>query len=153
MNSTLLLFSNLPTAEQIILCGVRTWANNIRLNKDPIPALRSFYKTFHLDEVSILMNDFMTLVCIGYRVQLDLRCNCNMIISNHEQILLETFYYSQIHFRDLEKYTLRNIVKDKYISEVMVITKTISKAFKKNAYEFKCSENYFKQKPKYISNL
>ena len=144
MKSNFLLFSNLSNTEQIILCGIRTWANNIRLNKDPIQALKCFYKPLYLEGISTLTNKFMSIICIGYKVHLDLRCNCNMIISNHEQILLESFYYSQIRFEDLEKKTLNNIVKYSYIEEAMCITKKINKVLKKNTYEIKCRDGFFK---------
>ncbi len=96
MKTKFLLFSELNITEQIILSGIRTWANNIRLNKDPILPLKYFYKPFSLKNVSTLIDDLMSTICIGHKVHLDFRCNCNMIISNHEQSILEMLYYSQI---------------------------------------------------------
>ena len=144
MTSRFVLFSNLSTTEQIILSGIRTWANNIRFNKDPVPSLKCFYKPFNLENISILTDDFMKLICTGFKVHLDLRCNCNMIISKHEQILLETLYYSQIRFEYLESKTLNNILKSSYIKEAMSITKKINKLLIKNTYKLECKESYFK---------
>ena len=138
-----LLFSDLSQTEQIILSGIRTWANNIRFNKNPIPSLKCFYKSFKLENVSTLTNDLMSAICFGYKVHLDLRCNCNMIISNHEQIILEALYYSQIKFYDLERKSLSNIVKDKYIREVMFVNKKINELLIKNKYKFECRDSYF----------
>ena len=143
MATKFLLFSELSITEQIILSGIRTWANNIRFNKDPILPLKCFYKTFNLENVSTLINNFMVTLCIGYRVHLDLRCNCNMIISDHEQIILESLYYSQIHFEDLENKTLNNLVKSSYVKELMFISKKINKQLLKYKFEFKCRDNYF----------
>lgn len=143
MNSRFLLFSELRITEQIILSGMRTWANNIRLNKDPILPLKFFYKPFNLENVSTLTNDFMSIICIGYKVHLDLRCNCNLIISDHEQILLESLYYSQLRFEDLERKTLSNVVKSSYVKEVMFISKKINKLLLKYKYEFECRDGYF----------
>ena len=143
MTSKFLLFSDLSEPEQIILSGIRTWANNIRFNKNPIPSLKCFYKSFNLENVSTITNDLMSAICVGYKVHLDLRCNCNMIISNHEQIILEALYYSQIKFYDLERKSLRNIVKDKYIKEVMFVNKKINKLLIKSKYEFECRDSYF----------
>ena len=143
MSSKFLLFSELSITEQIILSGIRTWANNIRLNKDPILSLKCFYRPFNLENVSTLTNDFMSTICVGYKIHLDLRCNCNMIISDHEQVLLESLYYSQLRFDDLERKTLSNIVKKPYIKEVMSITKKINKQLSKYKYEFECRDSYF----------
>ena len=143
MTSKFLLFSDLSQTEQIILSGIRTWANNIRFNRNPIPSLKCFYKSFNLEYVSTITNDLMSAICVGYKVHLDLRCNCNMIISNHEQIILEALYYSQIKFYDLERKSLSNIVKDEYIKEVMFINKKINKLLIKSNYEFECRDSYF----------
>ena len=143
MLSKFLLFSELSMTERIILSGIRTWANNIRLNKDPILPLKCFYRPFNLENVSTLTNDFMSTICVGYKIHLDLRCNCNMIISDHEQVLLESLYYSQLRFDDLERKTLSNIIKSSYIREVMSITKKINKLLSKYKYEFECRDNYF----------
>ena len=143
MSSKFLLFSELSMTERIILSGIRTWANNIRLNKDPILPLKCFYRPFNLENVSTLTNDFMSTICVGYKIHLDLRCNCNMIISDHEQTILEMLYYSQIKFHDLERKTLSIIVKDKYIREVMFVNKKINKLLIKNKYEFECRDSYF----------
>ena len=143
MLSKFLLFSELNMTEQIILSGIRTWANNIKFNKDPILPLKCFYKQFNLENLSTLTDELMRAICIGYKVHLDLRCNCNMIISNHEQIILEALYYSQINFYDLERKSLSNIVKDKYIREVMFVNKKITKLLIKNKYEFECRDSYF----------
>ena len=143
MTSKFLLFSELNITEQIILSGIRTWANNIKFNKDPILALKFFYKPFNLENVSTLTDDLMSAICMGYKVHLDLRCNCNMIISNHEQIILEMLYYSQIKFYDLERKILSIIVKDKYMREVMFVNKKINELLIKNKYEFKCRDSYF----------
>tara|TARA_B100000941_G_scaffold93442_1_gene64875 strand:- start:56 stop:511 length:456 start_codon:yes stop_codon:yes gene_type:complete len=143
MASKFLLFSDLSHTEQIILSGIRTWANNIRFNKNPIPSLKCFYKSFNLENISTLTNDLMSAICIGYKVHLDLRCNCNMIISDHEQIILEALYYSQIKFYDLERKSLSNIVKDKYIREVMFVNKKINELLIKNKYKFECRDSYF----------
>ena len=148
MSSKFLLFSDLSQTEQIILSGIRTWANNIRFNKNPTPSLKCFYKSFDLENISTLTNDLMSVICIGYKVHLDLRCNCNMIISDHEQIILESLYYSQIKFDNLERKTLSNIVTDKHIREVMLINKKINKLLIKNKYEFKCRDNYFNSNSK-----
>ena len=113
MTSKFLLFSELNITEQITLSGIRTWANNIKFNKDPILPLKCFYKQFNLENFSTLTDELMSTICIGYKVHLDLRCNCNMIISDHEQSILEMLYYSQIKFHDLERKTLSIIVKDK----------------------------------------
>tara|TARA_A100001015_G_scaffold200456_1_gene223813 strand:+ start:1321 stop:1776 length:456 start_codon:yes stop_codon:yes gene_type:complete len=143
MLSNFLLFSELNITEQIIISGMRTWANNIRLNKDPILALKCFYKPFNLENVSTLIDELMSAICIGYKVHLDFRCNCNMIISNHEQTILETLYYSQIKFYDLERKTLSIIVKDKYKREVMFVNKKINEFLIKNKYKFECRDSYF----------
>ena len=143
MGSKFLLFSELSLTEQIILSGIRTWRNNIMLNKDPIQSLKSFYKPFNLEKISTLTNNFMSTICIGYKVHLDIRCNCNMIISNHEQMILETFYYSQLRFEDLERNTLSNFVKSNSIKELMSITKKINRLLKENKYEFECKDSYF----------
>ena len=144
MTSKFLLFSELNMTEQITLSGIRTWANNIKFNKDPILPLKCFYKQFNLVNFSTLTDELMSTICIGYKVHLDLRCNCNMIISDHEQTILEILYYSQIKFHDLERKTLSNIVKDKYIREVMRVNKKINKLLINNKYEFECRDNYFK---------
>ena len=81
MTSKFLLFSELNMTEQIILSGIRTWANNIKFNKDPILPLKCFYKQFNLENFSTLTDELM--IGIGYKVHLDLRCNCNMIISEN----------------------------------------------------------------------
>ena len=143
MKSKLLLFSELNMTEQIILSGVRTWANNIKFNKDPILPLKCFYKQFNLENFSSLTDELMSKICIGFKVHLDLRCNCNMVISDHEQAILEMLYYSQIKFSDLERKTLSIIVKDNYIREVMLVNKKINKLLIKNKYEFECRESYF----------
>ena len=143
MTSKFLLFSELKMTEQIILSGIRTWANNIKFNKDPIPPLKCFYKQFNLESISTLTDELMSTICIGYKVHLDFRCNCNMIISDHEQAILEMLYYSQIKFYDLERKTLSIIVKDKYIREVMFVNKKINKLLIKNKYEFECRDSYF----------
>ena len=49
MTSKFILFSELNMTEQIILSGIRTWANNIKFNKDPILPLKCFYKQFNLE--------------------------------------------------------------------------------------------------------
>ena len=46
MISKFLLFSELNITEQIILSGIRIWANNIKFNKDTILPLKFFYKQF-----------------------------------------------------------------------------------------------------------
>ena len=143
MSQKFLLFSELNIAEQIILSGIRTWANNIRINKNPILPLKCFYKPFKLEDMSTLIDDLMSTICIGYKAHLDLRCNCNMIISIHEQIILEMLYYSQIKFYDLESKTLSIIVKDKYKIEVMFANKKINKLLIENKYEFECRDSYF----------
>ena len=143
MASKFLLFSELSMTERIILSGIRTWANNIKLNKDPILPLKCFYKPFNLENISTLTNDFMSAICIGYKVHLDLRCNCNMIISDHEQILLESLYYSQLRFKDLERKTLSNVIKNSYVKEVMFISNKINKQLLKCKYEFECRNSYF----------
>ena len=143
MISKFLLFSELNITEQIILSGIRTWANNIKFNKDPILQLKCFYKQFNLVNFSTLTDELMSTICIGYKVHLDLRCNCNMIISDHEQTILEMLYYSQIKFHDLERKTLSIIVKDKYIREVMLVNKKINELLIKNKYEFECRDSYF----------
>ena len=143
MISKFLLFSELNITEQIILSGIRIWANNIKFNKDPILPLKCLYKQFNLVNFSTLTDELMSTICIGYKVHLDLRCNCNMIISDHEQAILEMLYYSQIKFHDLERKTLSIIVKDKYIREVMFVNKKINKLLIKNKYEFECRDNYF----------
>ncbi len=143
MKYKFLLFSELSMTERVILSAIRTWANNIRLNKNPILPLKCFYKPFNLENVSTLTNDFMSIICVGYKVHLDLRCNCNMIISNHEQILLETLYYSQLRFEDLERRTLGYIVKTDYIKEIMSLSKKINKILINNKYEFECRDSYF----------
>ena len=146
MISKFLLFSELNKTEQIILSGIRTWANNIRFNKNPIQPLKCFYKPFNLENVSTLTDELMSAICIGYKVHLDLRCNCNMIISVHEQAILEMLYYSQIKFYDLERKILSIIVKDKYIRNVMFVNKKINKLLIKNKYEFECRDIYFNSK-------
>ena len=146
MTTRFLLFSELNITEQIILSGIRTWANNIRLNKDPILPLKYFYKPFSLKNVSTLIDDLMSTICIGHKVHLDFRCNCNMIISNHEQTILEMLYYSQIKFYDLERKTLSIIVNDKYEREVMFVNKKINKILIKNKYKFECRDSYFNSK-------
>ena len=143
MASKFLLFSELNMTEQIILSGIRTWANNIKFNKDPILPLKCFYKQFNLENFSTLTDELMSTICIGYKVHLDLRCNCNMIISDHEQAILEMLYYSQIKFYDLERKTLSIIVKDKYTKEVMFVNKKINKLLIKKKYEFECRDSYF----------
>ena len=144
MISKFLLFSELNITEQIILSGIRIWANNIKFNKAPILPLKCFYKQFNLENFSNLTDELMSTICICYKVHLDLRCNCNMIISDHEQAILEMLYYSQIKFHDLERKTLSIIVKDKYIRKVMFVNKKINKLLIKNKYEFECRDNYFK---------
>jgi len=143
MLSKFLLFSELSMTERIILSGIRTWANNIKLSKDPIQPLKCFYRPFNLENVSTLTNDFMSIICVGYKIHLDLRCNCNMIISDHEQILLEALYYSQLRFGNLERKTLNNIVKSSYVKDVMFITNKINKILLINNYGFDCREGYF----------
>ena len=143
MTSKFLLFSELNMTEQIILSGIRTWANNIKFNKDPILPLKCFYKQFNLEMCSTLTDELMSSICTGYKVHLDIRCNCNMIISDHEQVILEMLYYSQIKFHDLERKTLSIVVKDKYIREVMFINEKINKLFIKNKYKFECRDSYF----------
>ena len=143
MGSRFLLFSELCQTEQIILSGIRTWANNIRFNKNPIPSLECFYKSFNLENISTLTDDLMCIICTNYKVHLDLRCNCNMIISNHEQIILESLYYSQIKFDELERKTLINIVKDKYAREVMLVNNKINKILIKNKYNFESRDSHF----------
>ena len=151
MTSKFLLFSELNMLEQIILSGIRTWANNIKFNKDPILPLKCFYKQFNLENFSSLTNELMSKICIGYKVHLDLRCNCNMIISDHEQAILEMLYYSQIKFYNLERKTLSIIVKDKYIREVMFVNKKIIKILIKNKYQFECRDSYFNSNIKCFS--
>lgn len=143
MKTKFLLFTELSITERIVLSGIRTWANNIRINKDPNLPLKLFYKPFNLENLSTLTNDFMSIICIGYKVHLDLRCNCNMIISDHEQVLLEALYYSQIRFYDLESKTLSNIVKSSYIKEIALTTKKINKLLIKYKYKFECRDSYF----------
>ena len=143
MSSKCLFFSELNITEQIILSGMRTWANNIRLNKDPILPLKCFYKPFSLENLSNLIDDLMSTICIGHKVHLDFRCNCNMIISNHEQTILEMLYYSQIKFYDLERKTSSIIIKDKYKREVMFVNKKINKLLIKNKFKFECRDSYF----------
>ena len=143
MESKFLLFTELGMTERIILSGIRTWANNIRSNKDPILPLKCFYKQFNLENFSTYTHELMSAICIGYKVHLDLRCNCNMIISDHEQAILEMLYYSQIKFYDLERKTLSIIVKDKYIKEVMLVNKKINKLLTRNKFEFECRDSYF----------
>ena len=143
MSSKILLFSELNKTEQIILSGIRTWANNIRLNKNPILPLKCIYKPFYLENVSTLIDDLMSTICVGHKVHLDFRCNCNMIISDHEHAILEMLYYSQIKFYDLVRRTLSHIVTDKYIRDVMFISKKINKLLIKNKHEFECKGRYF----------
>ncbi len=151
MTSKFLLFSELNMTEQIILSGIRTWANNIKFNKDPILPLKCFYKQFNLENLSTLTDELMRAICIGYKVHLDLRCNCNMIISNHEKIILEAIYYSQIKFCDLERKSLSNVVKDKYIREVTIVNKKINKLLINNKYAFECRDSYFNSNIKFVN--
>ena len=151
MTLKFLLFSELNMTEQIILSGIRTWANNIKFNKDPILPLKCFYKQFNLENFSNLTVELMSTICIGYKVHLDLRCNCNMIISDHEQTILEMLYYSQIKFHDLERKTLSIIVKDRYMNEFLFVNKKINKLLIKNKYEFECRDSYFNSNVKCLN--
>jgi hypothetical protein len=74
-----------------------------------------------------------------------------MIISDHEQIILEMLYYSQIKFHDLERKTLSIIVKDKYIREVMFVNKKINKLLINNKYAFECRDSYFNSNIKFVN--